>query len=243
AQQKAQDRADASLEDLMKVEVTSVSKKEQALSRTAAAVFVITQEDIERSGATNIPDLLRMVPGLDVAQINASTWAISSRGLNGQFSNELLVLLDGRNVYTPSFGGVFWDTVDLPLENIERIEVIRGPGASVWGENAVNGVVNIIRKKAGDTKGGLINAGGGNTDVDFATVQYGNSIKDRVDYRGYVKYFDNHDMRGVGGGGGGDGWHMARAGFRTDSKITESDALVVEGDLYSGREGDPTDAL
>jgi iron complex outermembrane receptor protein len=239
-QQSAADLANASLEDLMKVEVTSVSNKEQTLSRTAAAVFVITQEDIARSGATNIPDVLRMAPGLDVAQINASTWAVSARGLNGQFSNELLVLIDGRNVYTPSFGGVFWDTVDLPLENIERIEVIRGPGASIWGENAVNGVVNIIRKKAGDTKGGLLNAGGGNTDADFATVQYGDSIGERVDYRGYVKYFDEHDMRGLGGGDGGDGWHMARAGFRTDSKITDSDGLVVEGDMYTGREGDPT---
>jgi iron complex outermembrane receptor protein len=237
---KPEDLANASLEDLMKVEVTSVSNKQQTLSRTAAAVFVITQEDIVRSGATNIPDVLRMAPGLDVAQINASTWAVSARGLNGQFSNELLVLIDGRNVYTPSFGGVFWDTVDLPLENIERIEVIRGPGASIWGENAVNGIVNIIRKKAGDTKGGLVNAGGGNTDADFATVQYGDSIGERVDYRGYVKYFDEHDMRGMGGGDGGDGWHMARAGFRTGSRITDSDGLVVEGDLYSGREGDPT---
>jgi len=239
-EQRPEDLANASLEDLMKVEVTSVSNKEQTLSRTAAAVFVITQDDIARSGATNIPDVLRMAPGLDVAQINASTWAVSARGLNGQFSNELLVLIDGRNVYTPSFGGVFWDTVDLPLENIERIEVIRGPGASIWGENAVNGVVNIIRKKAGDTKGGLVTVGGGNTDADFATVQYGDSIRDRVDYRGYVKYFDEHDMRGMGGGDGGDGWHITRAGFRTDSKITDSDALVVEGDMYSGREGDPT---
>ncbi len=119
AQQKPSDLANASLEDLMKVEVTSVSKKEQTLSRTAAAVFVITQDDIQRSGATNIPDLLRMVPGMDVAQINASTWAISARGLNSEFSNELLVMMDGRNVYTASFGGVFWDTVDLPLETIE----------------------------------------------------------------------------------------------------------------------------
>jgi iron complex outermembrane recepter protein len=243
AQPKPEDLANVSLEDLMKMEVTSVSNKEQTLSRTAAAVFVITQDDIRRSGATNIPDLLRIVPGLDVAQINANSWAISARGLNGQFSNELLVLIDGRNVYTPSFGGVFWDTVDLPLENIERIEVIRGPGASVWGENAVNGVVNIIRKKAGDTKGGFVNAGGGNTDVDFATVQYGNSIKDRVDYRVFGKYFDSHDMRAIGGGDGGDGWHLARAGFRTDSKITDSDSLVVEGDIYSGREGDPTFTL
>ena len=241
--QQKQDLANASLEDLMNVEVTSVSKKEQSLSRTAAAVFVITQDDIERSGATNIPDLLRMVPGLNVAQINASTWAISARGLNGQFSNELLVLIDGRNVYTPSFGGVFWDTLDLPLENIERIEVIRGPGAAVWGENAVNGVVNIIRKKAGDTKGGLVTAGGGNTDPGFATVQYGSSIGEKFDYRAYVKYFDVHDMRGSGGGDGGDGFHLARTGFRTDSVLSDRDSLVVEGDLYSGREGDPTYTL
>ena len=238
--QKAQDLADTSLEDLMKVEVTSVSKKEQSLSRTAAAVFVITQEDIERSGATNIPDLLRMVPGLDVAQINANTWAVSSRGLNGQFSNELLVLIDGRNVYTPTFGGVFWDTLDLPLENIERIEVIRGPGAAVWGEDAVNGVVSIIRKKASDSKGVLVTAGGGNTDPGFATVQYGDSIKQKVDYRAYVKYFDIHDMRGMGGGDGGDGWHVLRGGFRTDTALSDRDSLMVEGDMYTGREGDPT---
>ena len=241
--QKPGDLANASLEDLMKVEVTSVSKKQQTLSRTAAAVFVITQEDIEKSGATNIPDLLRIVPGLNVAQINASTWAISARGLNGQFSNELLVLIDGRNVYTPSFGGVFWDTVDLPLENIERIEVIRGPGAAVWGENAVNGVVNIIRKKAGDTKGGFVSTGGGNTDLDFATLQYGASIKEKVDYRVYGKYFDNHDMRGNGVSDAGDGWHVLRGGFRTDSVLSDRDSLVVEGDMYTGREGDPTFAL
>jgi iron complex outermembrane receptor protein len=243
AQRKPEDLADASLEDLMKVEVTTVSKKEQTLSRTAAAVFVIGQEDIERSGATNIPDLLRIVPGLNVAQINASTWAISARGLNGQFSNELLVLIDGRNVYTPAFGGVFWDTVDLPLENIERIEVIRGPGAALWGENAVNGVVNIIRKKAGDTKGGLVSTGAGNTDVDFMTLQYGASIKKKVDYRVYAKYFDNHDMRGNGGSEAGDGWHMLRGGFRTDSVLSDRDSLVVEGDIYTGREGNPTYAL
>jgi iron complex outermembrane receptor protein len=243
APQKPDDLANASLEDLMKVEVTSVSKKEQTLSRTAAAVFVITQEDIERSGATNIPDLLRIVPGLNVAQINAGAWAISARGLNGQFSNELLVLVDGRNVYTPSFGGVFWDLLDLPLENIERIEVIRGPGAAVWGENAVNGVVSIIRKKAGDTKGGIVSTGGGNTDPTFSTVQYGGSIKSNFDYRAYAKYFDIHDMRGNGVGDGGDGWHVLRGGFRTDSTLSERDSLVVEGDIYTGREGDPTYTL
>src|SRR5208282_1838696 len=145
-----------SIENLMNMEVTSVSKKEQKLSQVAAAIFVITQEDIRSSGALNIPDLLRMVPGLDVAQIDGSTWAISARGFNLQFANKLLVLIDGRAVYTPLFGGVNWDAQDIPLEDIERIEVIRGPGGAVWGANAVNGVINIITKKAEDTRGGLV---------------------------------------------------------------------------------------
>src|ERR1700694_3869281 len=150
------DLTQVSIENLMNMEVTSVSKKEQKLSQVAAAIFVITQEDIRRSGAMNIPDLLRMVPGLNVAQINSNTWAITARGFNLQFSDKLLVLIDGRAVYTPLFGGVFWDTQDVPLENIDRIEVIRGPGATVWGANAVNGVINIITKKAGDTPGVLV---------------------------------------------------------------------------------------
>src|ERR1700723_1390430 len=161
-QQQTPDLADRSLEDLMNIEVTSVSKKEQKLSRTASAVFVITQEDIRRSGATNIPDLLWMVPGLDVAQINTNTWAISARGFNGQFSNKLLVMIDGRTVYTPVFSGVFWDVQNLMLEDIERIEVIRGPGATLWGANAVNGVINIITKNAKDTQGTLVTAAAGN---------------------------------------------------------------------------------
>jgi iron complex outermembrane recepter protein len=130
--QKPADLADESIEDLMNIRVTSVSKTVQTLSRAASAVFVITPEAIARSGATNIPDLLRMVPGVDVARINAHTWAVTARGFNGRFSNELLVLMDGRTVYTPNFGGVFWDVLDLPLTNVERIEVIRGPGGSVW---------------------------------------------------------------------------------------------------------------
>src|ERR1700691_1981921 len=180
-----QDLSQLSLEDLMNTEVTSVSKKEQSLSRTASAIFVISSENIRRSGATNIPDLLRMVPGMDVAQINANTWAVSSRGLNGCFSNELLVLLDGRNVYLPTFGGVFWDVLDMPLEDIERIEVIRGPGGTIWGANAVNGVVNIITKKAADTHGGLIVGGGGTLDQGFATTQYGGTLGKDTDYRVY----------------------------------------------------------
>jgi iron complex outermembrane recepter protein len=158
---QSRDLTQVSIENLMNMEVTSVSKKEQKMSQVAAAIFVITQEEIRRSGATNIPDLLRMVPGLDVAQISASTWAISARGFNSEFANKLLVLLDGRAVYTPLFGGVYWDTQDVPLEDIERIEVIRGTGGTVWGANAVNGVINVITKSAADTQGGLITAGGG----------------------------------------------------------------------------------
>ncbi len=169
-QEKPKDLAEKSIEDLMNMEVTSVSKKEQKLSSVAAAIFVITPEAIRRSGATNIPDLLRMVPGLDVAQINANTWAISARGFNLQFANKLLVLIDGRAVYTPLFGGVYWDTQDVPLEDLERIEVIRGPGGTVWGANAVNGVINIITKTAADTPGGLLTGGGG-TGIRHAAVR------------------------------------------------------------------------
>jgi iron complex outermembrane recepter protein len=149
------DLTKASLEELLNVQVTSVSKKDQALFKTGAAIFVITQDDIRRSGAFNIPDLLRMVPGVDVARIDANTWAISIRGFNTRYSDKVLVLIDGRSVYTPSFSGVYWDQLDVPLENIERIEVIRGPGGTVWGANAMNGVINIITKSSKSTQGGL----------------------------------------------------------------------------------------
>jgi iron complex outermembrane receptor protein len=151
----------------MNVEVSTVSKSDQKMSRTGSAVFVISPEDIPRSGATNIPDLLRMVPGVDVAQIDANTWAVSIRGFDSTVSNDLLVLLDGREVSNTLSAGVFWDVLDLPLEDVERIEVIRGPGGSVWGANAVNGVINIITKKAGDTHGGLVTAGAATSTRDL----------------------------------------------------------------------------
>lgn len=169
-----QDLTQVSMEGLMNIEVTSVSNKEQKLSRTAGAIFVITQEDIRRSGATNIPDLLRMVPGLDVAEINGSTWAIGSRGLNSQFSNKLLVMVDGRSVYSLTFSGVFWDTLDLPLFDIERIEVIRGPGGTIWGANAVTGVISIFTKKAAETNGTIVEAGGGTPNKDLASCSSAN---------------------------------------------------------------------
>lgn len=242
--QKIQPKADSSvdlsamdLEDLMNVKVTSVSKTEQKLSRTASAIFVITQEDIRRSSATNIPDLLRMVPGVDVAQIDANTWAISARGLNDEFSNELLVLLDGRNVYTPTFGGVLWGQLDLPLENIERIEVIRGPGGSIWGANAVNGVINIITKAAAETHGGLLVAGGGNVNQGFGTAQFGGSLGSDTDFRVYAKYFNQDHSPDVNGQSAGDGWHSLRGGFRSDSKLSKKDTLMLQGDVFTGKEG------
>jgi len=238
-QESAQDLSSNSLEDLMNVEVTSVSKTEQRLSRTASAVFVITREDIRRSGATNIPDLLRMVPGISVAQISANTWAITARGLNGRFSNELLVMLDGRSVYTPTFDGVRWDGLDLPLEDIERIEVIRGPGASVWATNAVNGVINIITKKAPGTSGGMVVAGGGTIDQGFGTLQYGGNIGKATSYRVFTKYWNQDHFPGTNGQDRGDGWNLTRVGFRTDTVFWPKDTVTFEGDLYRGREGNP----
>jgi len=242
-QGKTTDLTGQSLEDLMNIQVVSVSKTEQKLSGTASAVFVITQEDIRRSGATNIPDLLRMVPGMDVAQINSNTWAIGTRGFNGRFANELLVLVDGRSVYTPTFGGVFWDTLDFPLEDIDRIEVIRGPGGSIWGANAVNGVVNIITKKASETHGGLIVAGGGNVNQGFETTQYGGEVGKSIDYRVYTKYFNNGHFPDPTGQDGGDGWHMLQGGFRTDSALSPKDTLMFQGNIYSSREDTPTNTL
>ncbi len=239
SQQRTADLADRSLEDLMNIEVTSVSKKAEKLSDTASAVFVITQEDIRRSGSTNIPDLLRMVPGVDVAQLDSNVWAITARGLNERFGNELLVLVDGRSVYTTAFGGVYWDTLDIPLEDIQRIEVIRGPGGSAWGANAVNGVINIITKKTSDTLGALVVGGGGNVQQEFGTVQYGGKAGSSITYRAYAKYFNNDHSSDPMNQNGADGWHSLRGGFRIDAAPTAKDSLTLQGDMYTNREGTP----
>ena len=243
AQRNTPDLIDQSLDDLLNIKVTSVSRTEQSLSRTASAVFVISAEDIQHSGANNIPDLLRMVPGIDVAQINSNTWAITARGLNARFSNELLVMIDGRNVYTPTFGGVFWDTLDFPLEDIARIEVIRGPGATIWGVNAVNGVINIIKRNAAETKGGMVTVGGGSLEQGFGTVQYGGKLGKSTDYRVFTKYFNQDQMQGLNGAPGADGWHLLRGGFRTDTNVSARDKLTTQGDIYGGSEASPTAQL
>lgn len=232
------DLSQASLEDLMDIKVTSVSKTEQKMSVAAAAIFVIPQEDIRRSGATNIPDLLRMVPGMDVSQINASTWEVSARGFNEQFTNKLLVLIDGRAVYTPLLGGVNWDTQDVVLEDIDRIEVIRGPGATVWGANAVNGVINIVTRQAAQTQGALVVAAGGTEGQAGGTVQYGGTIRGKTSYRIFSKYLSDGPYADQSGGAGDDPWHLLHGGFRLDSNLSSKDTLTLEGDLYTGKEGD-----
>jgi iron complex outermembrane recepter protein len=231
------DLTELSIEELMKVEVTSVSRRAEPISAAAAAVFVITQEDIRRSGATSIPEALRMVPGLQVARIDANKWAITARGFNGRFANKLLVLVDGRSVYTPLFSGVFWDVQDLLLEDVDRIEVIRGPGATLWGANAVNGVINVLTRSARETAGGLVAAGGGSEERGFLGLRYGGSLGTSTDYRVYAKTFDRGSGERLTGGAGADDWSMSRGGFRLDSRLPGG-GLTLQGDLYDGEIGE-----
>jgi iron complex outermembrane receptor protein len=236
--QSVPDVTSMSLEDLMNMQVTSVSKRTQKVADAAAAVFVITQEDIRRSGATSIPDALRMVPGLEVAQIDQNKWAIGSRGFNGRFDNKLLVLIDGRSVYTPLFSGVYWNVQDVVLEDVDRIEVIRGPGATLWGANAVDGVINIITKSAKATQGGLVSAGAGSQEATAETVRFGSKIKDSTYYRVYGKYYDWYPSIDPAGATASDGWHALRGGFRVDSNVTTRDSVTVQGDLYHDNFGE-----
>ena len=232
------DLSEASLEQLMNIEVTTVSKKEQKLSRVAAAIFVITQEDIRRSGARNIPDLLRMVPGVDVAQVDANTWAVSARGFNDIFANKLLVMIDGRSVYDPAFGGVLWDQQDLPLEDIDRIEVIRGPGATIWGANAMNGVINIITKGAQSTQGSLLKAGTGSALTAQDLVQYGGQLRGHGFFRVFGQYANANRLTFPSGEPAADGWHLSHGGFRSDWDLTGKDSLTAEGDFFDSDEGE-----
>lgn len=226
-----------SLEDLLAVEVTSVSRKPQKLSDTAAAVFVITQEDIRCSGATSIPEALRMAPGLQVARIDANKWVVTARGFADRFSNKLLVLVDGRSVYTPLFSGVYWDVQDTLLEDVERIEVIRGPGAAMWGANAVNGVINVITRHAGETQGGLLTLGGGTEERGFGAARFGGTLGDSSPYRIYGKYFRRDAAADPSGKDVEDGWEAVRGGFRLDSQVGSRNSVLVAGEAYRGEAG------
>ena len=221
-----------SLEDLMNVEVTSVSKKEQKLAKTGAAIFVITQEDIRRSGATNIPDLLRMVPGVDVARVDHSHWAVTIRGFNDVYANKVLVLIDGRSVYHPIYSGVIWYAQDVPLEDIERIEVIRGPGGTIWGANAMNGVINIITKSAKDTLGGLLTVGGGSGYQAEGLVQYGGKVGQNGAYRAYGRYSNVGKSDAATLAQPADSRRLLEGGFRSDWNLSTRNLFTVQGEYH-----------
>jgi iron complex outermembrane recepter protein len=228
-----------SVEDLMNVQVTSVSKRTQKLADAAAAIFVITQEDIHRSGATSIPEVLRMVPGLQVARIDENKWAISARGFNGRFANKLLVLIDGRSVYTPLFSGVYWNVQDVMLEDVDRIEVIRGPGATLWGANAVNGVINIITKSAKSTQSALATAGGGTETRGAGSFRYGGRLNHGTYYRAYAKYFNvGASTDPATGRRADDNWDALRGGFRADWTSAGADSLTLQGDIHRSGYGE-----
>lgn len=226
-----------SIEGLLNLEVTSVSKKAQKLWSSAAAIHVITQEDIRRSGATSIPEILRLAPGVSVAKINANAWAITARGFNGRFSNKLLVLIDGRSVYTPLYSGVYWDVQDTLLSDIERIEIIRGPGATIWGANAVNGVINIITKSTLDTQGGHVQARVGNEERAAGEFRYGGLLNDSTTYRLYAKAFNRDGSVNSTGIETPDDWDGKQIGFRLDSDPTLRDNIRLQGDVYNGTSG------
>ena len=224
-----------SLAELLNIEVTSVSKRAQRLSDAAAAVFVITADDIRRSGVTTIPDALRLAPGVQVASIDGSNWAVTARGFNGRFANKLLVLIDGRTVYTPLFAGTFWDSRDTMLEDIDRIEIVRGPGATLWGSNAVNGVINIITRPAGETQGNLLAAGAGNQERGFASFRHGGTVGERGAYRVYAKAFDRDENEDANTGlPSDDAWDQARVGFRVDLPLGERSSVTLQGDYFDG---------
>ena len=223
-----------SLEQLLEIEVISVLKTREKYTDAAAAVFVIMAEDIRRSGVTTVADALRLAPGIEVARIDANKWAISSRGFNGVFANQLLVLVDGRNVYSSFFSGVPWDIQDLMLEDIKRIELIRGPGATLWGANAVNGIINIVTKSAQKTQGGLISVGAGTEEKGFGGIRYGTTFGEQIYIRFFTKYFDRDDGGQRGEQPTHDAWKSLLGGFRMDWDISNRHSLTIQGDLYDG---------
>jgi iron complex outermembrane receptor protein len=226
-----------SVEELMDIEVTSVSRRPEKLSETPSAVQVITQEDISRSGATSLPEALRLASNLEVAQVDSRQWAISARGFNNTTANKMLVLIDGRSVYTPLYAGVFWDVQDPLMEDIERIEVISGPGATLWGANAVNGVINVTSKDAKDTQGLFFTAGGGTELRGFSSLRYGGPVSSKGHYRVYGKFFKRDSDVLRNGQDAADDWHIGQGGFRVDWDSSKSNMFTVQGDYYSGRMG------
>jgi iron complex outermembrane receptor protein len=224
-----------SLEQLALTEISSVSKEPVPAFQTAAAVSVMTNDEIRRSGARNIPDLLRLIPGVDVAMIDSSEWAVGVRGFQGRLTRSVLVLIDGRSVYTPLFAGVYWEMQDVMIEDIDRIEIVRGPGGTIWGSNAINGVINIITKNSRETHGALISAGAGTWQKGFLNLRYGGG-SDELSYRVWGKAF-HRDAQHHSDGRDFDDWKRAQAGFRMDWQASDRDALTIQGDAYAAEAG------
>ncbi|MBU1138580.1 MAG: TonB-dependent receptor, partial [Proteobacteria bacterium] len=234
----AKDLGVLSLNELLDLEVISVAKVPEKVTDTPAAIYIITQEDLRRNGVQSIPEALRMVPGLHVYQIDANKWAVSARGYASRFANKMLVMIDGRTVYSTLFSGVFWDVQDVMLEDIDRIEVVRGPGGTLWGANAVNGVINIISKDSADTQGGLVSVQAETSASGEISTRYGGWLNDRVSYRLYGKYFDRGNFETPSDEDAADNWHAARGGFRMDMNLTASNKVTLQGDLYEGESGE-----
>ncbi|HEY8190268.1 MAG TPA: TonB-dependent receptor, partial [Micavibrio sp.] len=229
----ADDYFNLSLEQLLSTKVFSASKKNESLSEVPAAVYILTPEDIRRSGATSIPELLRMVPGVNVAQADSNSWAISIRGFQSLTANKLLVMIDGRTVYNPLFAGTYWEVQDVPLEDIMRIEVVRGSGGTLWGANAVNGIINILTKSAKDTQGTMLSGRWGSYENGAVTGRHGGALGNDWYYRGYASYFNRDSFKTVNGGDGPDEWDSWRTGFRVDKgDMASQNRFVLHGDIY-----------
>jgi iron complex outermembrane receptor protein len=225
-----------SVEELMNVVVTSVSRRAEPLAHAASAIQVITQDDIRQSGATSLPEALRLASNLQVAQVDAREWAISARGFNSTTANKLLVLIDGRTVYTPLFSGVFWDVQDVLLADIDRIEVISGPGATLWGANAVNGVINVITRKPQDAQGLLVSGGGGGALTAFGNARYAGTAGHGLSYRVYGKGFGRQATTvPTTGLDAADDWQMGQGGFRVEWENSRENHFSLQGDAYGGQ--------
>ncbi len=224
-----------SIEELMNIEVTLVSRAPVKLSKVPSAIQVITREQIRRSGAANVPEALRLASNLQVAQLNANTWIISARGFNTTFANKLLVMIDGRSVYTPLYGGVVWALQNVLLEDVDRIEVVSGPGGTLWGANAVNGVINIVTRSSKESQGTYVTALAGNFINHSVAVRHGGKLSDNLSYRVYAKHFDRGSMLLPSGEEGSDNWYMGQAGFRMDWTASEKDELSFQGNFYEGQ--------
>lgn len=234
----ARQLAELTLEQLSEIEIVSVSRQAGTVLDAPASVFVITHEDIRRSGVTSLPEALRLAPGVEVARRDTHTWAISIRGFNNSISNKLLVLIDGRSVYSPLFAGVFWDAQDVLLEDVDRIEVISGPGGTLWGANAVNGVINVITRSAADTQGGFVKIGAGNEERGYVGLRYGGQLGEHAAARAYIKGFERDASQDLTGNSAGDDWRMAQGGFRVDWQPVDTEQFTFQGDIYGGEEGE-----